>query len=45
MRLTASGGEEVLEHLIGEQVTTVISEEGLDTALRNELTTQSQRVK
>jgi hypothetical protein len=45
MCLKALGGEEVVVHLFGEQITTVLSEESLDTALRNELTTQSRRVK
>ena len=38
------GGEEVLEHLIGEELFAVVGQEGLDRALRDELSAQGRRV-
>ena len=40
----APRGEEVLEHVVGEEPPTVIGQEGLDAALGNELAAQGRRV-
>jgi hypothetical protein len=40
----APGGEEVLEHLVGEQLLAVIGQEGFHAACRNELATQRSSV-
>ncbi len=39
-RTAAARGEQVFEHLVGEQLLAVVRQEGLDTSFGHELTTQ-----
>ena len=43
-RSTTTRGEQVLEHLVGEQIMAVIGQEGLDASIWDELAAQSGRV-